>query len=99
MQKSILDNFIYKLIDERGYKDALPEIKDEMHKGLKEKLDEFIMTRVVATFSDNDVREFEKLLDEEKSPEELKQFSMQHIPDYDNFMTSTLLLFQDAYLS
>ena len=99
MHKSELDKFIYKLIDERGYKDAPQEIKDEMHKGLKEKLDEFIMTRVVATFTDEEVKEFEKLLDEDKSPEELKQFTIQHIADYDTFMTSTLLLFRDAYLS
>jgi hypothetical protein len=99
MKKVTIDSFLDKLIDQRGYAEATQDVKDLMHKDLKTKLDEFIVTRTVAEFSDNDLDEFEKLLDENKSTEELTQFATNHIPDYQSFITSTLVQFQDAFLA
>lgn len=99
MKKVTIDSFVNKLIDQRGYAEATQDIKDELHRDLKTKLDEFIVTRTVAEFSEKEFDEFEKLLDENKSREELTQFAMKHIPDYQTFITSTLLQFQNAFLS
>ncbi len=99
MSKKSLDTFIDNLIDQRGYSDAPQEIKEKLHTDLKVRLDEFVMTRTVSEFSSEEVKEFEKLLDENKPTEELKQFAKDHIADYTTFMTSTLLTFQDAYLT
>jgi hypothetical protein len=99
MQKGHLDSFINNLIDQRGYRDAPHAIKDQLHKDLKGRLDQFILTRMIAAFSSDEVDTYEKLLDEGSSQEALKQFAKEHIPDYQTFMTSTLLLFQDAYYS
>lgn len=99
MKKVTIDSFLDKLIAESGYREATQDIKDELRKDLKLKLDEFIVTRTVAEFSEKDLDAFEKLLEKNGSPEELKQFSMEHIPDYQSFITSTLLTFRQAYLS
>lgn len=99
MAKNNIDTFIDNLIDQRGYEEAPQGIKEKLHENLKTQLDEFVMTRTVSEFSNEEVKEFEKLLDEDKSPDELKQFAVEHIPNYQTFMTSTLLLFQDAYLT
>jgi ribosomal protein S24E len=98
MKKVTIDSFLNKLIAQRGYSEATQDIKDELHKDLKTKLDEFIVTRTVAEFSEKDFDTFDKLLDENKSPEELTQFAKEHILDYQTFITSTLLQFQDAFL-
>ena len=99
MSDITIDTFVTKLINERGYSDAPETIKDELHKDLKTRLDEFIVTKTVAEFSEKELDEFEKLLEDNKSSEELKEFAMKHITDYQTFITSTLLTFQDAYLS
>jgi|SRR6185369_1686810 len=94
-----VDTFINTLIDQRGYQDAAPEIREEIYKDLKLRIDEFIMTRTVAQFTDEELTAYETLLDEGKSPEELRQFAVDHIPDYSDFLTGTMLSFQDSYLS
>ena len=99
MKKTNLDSFIDKLIDERGYADAPQEIKDQLHQDIKSRLDTFVVSTMIARFSPEEVTEYEKMLDEEKSTDELKKFAMDHIPDYQTFMTSTLLTFSNAYLS
>jgi hypothetical protein len=99
MAKSQIDTFIDNLIDRRGYDEAPQEIKEQLHEDLKRKLDEYVMTKTIAEFSPAEVAEFEKLLDEDKPAEDLKKFAVQHIPDYQTFMTSTLVAFQEAYLS
>jgi uncharacterized protein DUF5663 len=98
MAKNNLDTFITNLIDQRGYEEAPQEIKEQLSKDLKARLDKFVVSRTVAEFADKEVDEFEKMLDEDKPTEELTQFAKSHIPDYQTFMTTTLLLFRDAYL-
>jgi len=100
MSKSAIDTFLEDLLDQQGYEDAPEKIRKELREDLQARLDEFIMTKTISAFSLQELEEFEKLLDaEDTKPEELKQFAMEHIPDYDTFMTATLLMFRDAYLT
>jgi uncharacterized protein DUF5663 len=99
MKKPYIDTYITNLINKRGYEDAPDAVKKQISDDLKTKLDEFIIRKILTQFSDAETAEFEKLLDEGKSIEELRGYASDHIPDYQTFMTSTLLLFQEAYLS
>ena len=62
------------------------------------RLDDFVMARVIAAFSDEDVEKFENLMKEGKSREELQSFATEHIPDFTNFVTEAFLEFQNVYL-
>src|SRR5476651_242726 len=99
MSQNYLNRFMGDLLDRSGYEKAPREVKDQLQKDLKERLDRFVLTRIISQFSKEELEEYETLLDENKSTEELTEFAKNHISDYKTFMTSTILLFQDAYLS
>lgn len=91
-------SFINKLLDERGFKDLTPEVREELVKDMSKRLDDFIAARTIGAFTDEDVLKFEQLLKEGKSQEEIQKFSATHIPNYTDFLTNTLLEFRGVYL-
>ncbi len=97
-QPQNLDKYIEDLIDQKNYPDITQEVRDELKKDITLRLNDFIMARVIAAFSDDDVLEFEKLLKANAPQEELQQFTATHIPEFETFLTSVLLEFRDVYL-
>lgn len=100
--QSQFDQYLQNLIDQKfiqkGHElDA--DIVDELKKDISRQLDEFIMSRIITQLSDADVMEFEKLLKEGKSQEELQTFATEHIEDFTTFLTNVLLEFQQVYLA
>ena len=59
----------------------------------------FIMARTISAFTQDDIKEFAKMLAEKKSRAELQQFAMNHIPDYTTFLAATLIEFQEMFLA
>jgi Arc/MetJ-type ribon-helix-helix transcriptional regulator len=98
-QDTGLFSFIDILIDQRGYADASDDVREQLRSDLKQRLDEFVMTKTVSAFSKEELQEFERLFEENKPISELTEFVVEHIPDYHSFMTGTLVSFRDAYLS
>lgn len=99
-QSSAFDTFIDGLIEQKFTQQGhtlSPEVRAELRKDIVGRLDEFIMARVIAALSDDDVAEFEKLLNEGKQREDLQKFASEHIPDFTNFLTNTLIEFQKVY--
>ena len=96
--KQSYDAFINKLIDERGFPDLTPEVKEELKKDLVTRLDSFIAAKVIAALSDADVLVFEQMLKDNKPSAELQQFSIDHIANFTDFLTNTLLEFRGVYL-
>ena len=96
------DQYLQGLIDQKFLQKGHtlePEIIDELKKDITRQLDEFIMARVIAALSDDDVLALEKLLSESNSVEEAQKFASDHIPDFTTFLTNVLLEFQQVYLS
>lgn len=93
-----LDFYINNLIDQKGYPDLTPEVREELKNDIRVRLNDFIMARVIAAFSDEDVDTFEELLKQNKSQAELQQFAAEHIPNFTDFLTNVLLEFQSVYL-
>ena len=93
-----METFINTLLDKRGYKDAAPEVREELYKDVTLRINEFILAKVIAALSAEDLTEFEKMLDDKKPIVEYQKFAEQHIPDYQTFLTAALLEFQDIYL-
>jgi|SRR5882672_3804274 len=100
--QSDFDTFLDGLIEEKFIKQGHniePEIRWELKKDISIQLNDFIMARVIAALSDEDVLAFEGLLKENKSQEALQTFAVDHIPDFTTFLTDVLLEFQKIYLS
>jgi len=95
------DQYIQELIDQKyiqkGHK-LEPEVIEELKKDIIRQLDQFIMARVIASLSDEDVQALEKLMQETKSVEEAHKFAAEHVPDFTSFLTDVLLEFQQVYL-
>src|SRR5258708_38368479 len=73
------DRFVEELIDASNYTDLLPAVREEMKKDLFSRLDDFILARMVAAYSEEDLKKFEHLLDTEASDEEIQAFGPAHI--------------------
>lgn len=98
-QANAVETFITELIEKKGFSNLTQEQHGEIALDIQKRLDEFIMTRTLAQFSEEEIAEFNQLLSGKKSRAELQQFAMGHITDYQTFMTNTLLAFQESYLS
>lgn len=98
MDDQNLGNFVDKLIEEKGFPDLVPEVKQEIKQDLMTRLDNFITARIIARLSDQDVLQFENMLKEEKKQEEIQEFVIGRMPDAINFLTNTLLEFKAVYL-
>lgn len=97
-RKAAFENFINQLIEEKKFPDLTPEVREELKKDLLLHLDDFLAARIISALSDQDVLTFEKMLTENKSSEEIQKFTVDHIPDYINFLTNSLLEFRGVYL-
>lgn len=93
-----LDLYIDNLINQKGYPNLTDEVREELKNDIRARLNDFIMARVIAAFTDEDIDKFEELLKQNKSQEELQQFAVDHIPDFTTFLTNVLIEFQGVYL-
>ncbi len=103
-QRGLLKNkqireFLEMLVEKKGYKNISAEIKEQIVKDLAERLDTFIVARVITSLSDEDIIVFEKMLRERKPDAEIQEFIKTHIDDFDAFLTAVLLEFKDVYLA
>lgn len=93
-----IDEFIENLIDASNYTDLLPTVRKEIKADLLRRLDEFVLAKMIAKFSDEDIKKFEDLLDKKASDEEIQNFGPEHIPQFTDFLTNTLVEFRQVYL-
>ena len=93
--------FVDELINQKfaDNKDQVtPQVRDELRRDILLRLDEFVMSRVVAKLSDEDLASFENMIKEGKSQMEIQQFITTHVPDFVNFATDAFLEFRNVYL-
>ncbi len=93
-----MDDFVDKLIEEKGFPDLTEEVRGELKKDLLTRVDNFLTAKIVAALSDEDVSSFESMLKERKEAQEIQEFVAGHIPDFTNFLANALLEFKGVYL-
>lgn len=101
-QTSQVIQFVDDLINQKftGHEEEVtPEVRDELRMDLMTSLDEFIMSKMIAEFSEEDLATFENMMKEGKTREELQQFASSRIPDFTDFATDVFLEFRDVYLN
>lgn len=97
-QSSSIDKFIDQLIEDKGFVDLLPEVREQLKQDIASRLNDFISARTIAALPDEDLATFEQMLKDNKPQEELQQFTSTHIPDFTEFLTNVLLEFKGVYL-
>ena len=80
------------------FPDLEPSVQQEIKRDVENRLDTFLIDRMVDAFSEEDVLTFTALLQEEKPREELLEFAKTHIKDYKTFIMDALLDFEEIYL-
>ncbi len=93
--------FVDDLINQKfaEHQDELtPEVKEELRQDIFMRLDEFVMARIIAALSDEDVHKLEELMKEGKTREDVQKFAAEHVPDFTTFLTNAILEFRAVYL-
>jgi len=101
MPQSPYDRYLNDLITMkfRGQRHVLePAIGDEVKRDIARRLDSFIMSRAIPALSDDDVQRLGELLENTHSAEAAQEFVATHIPNFEDFLTVTLLEFRQVYL-
>lgn len=98
LQNQTILDFVDKLIEEKGFPDLLPEVREQLKQDIMTRLDDFITARIIAALSDEDVLTFEQMLKEGKADNEMQQFVSTHVPNLTDFLTNVLLEFRGVYL-
>ncbi|MEK7571153.1 MAG: hypothetical protein AAB553_02675 [Patescibacteria group bacterium] len=96
---SRLETFVNALIDKRFAGQEIDNtVKNKMKEDLLDRLDEFILASTLNKLTDDEIDQFEKLVNEEKQIEEIRQFTVTRIPNYNDFIATALLSFEKDYL-
>jgi len=91
-------DFIDALIKQRNFSELTPEEHEEIRLDVMERLDDFLLDRIIDALSDDDGDKFVSRMEEKKPMSELVQFAKDHIPNYEDFVKQTLIDFGHAYI-
>lgn len=93
--------YIDWLIDEKfidNKVDITEGVRDELRKDLVIQIDNFVMARSLAKFSNEEVAEFEKLIKEGKTREDMRKYASEQVDHFSDLVTDALVAFQTIYL-
>lgn len=93
------DKFIDELIDRREFSELKPKFREQFKKEAKERLDNFLLNRIVDALPDNDLNVFITMVKEKKSMEDITQFVSNEVDNYETFINKAFNDFAYMYLS
>jgi len=93
-----LETFVDSLIDEKGFSDIDPRMLAEMKNDLMNRIEDRLNMIIIKNMPGVNIAEFEKMMDEDKSDEELQKFVEEKIPDIMGLVAVDLARFKDVYL-
>lgn len=93
-----LNTFVESLIEEKGlsYLDDL--MLAEMKNDLLNRIEDRLNVVIVQNMPEANMAEFEKMMDDKASDEELQKFCEKNIPDLSSLVAIDLARFKDVYL-
>lgn len=91
-------NFIDKILDEKGISGLEPEVLDQMRQDLQSRLDNWLNARILEKVPEDKLKDFEELLDKGVKQDELLKFVEPYIGNQEVFLASVLSDFRTAYL-
>jgi hypothetical protein len=97
-QSSPIENYVDDLIREKKFPALDPEVMAKIRQDLFIRVDDFLLKRAIDELSDQDVKTFEKLMQDGGGEAEIQQFLMTHVPNLDDMLTKSLIDFRSIYL-
>ena len=92
-----LEDFVGKLVEEKGLGHLDPEVLTQLKKDLLGRLEDRVNAIVLAKMPPEKLEEFEKLVDA-GNEEKIQVFCSENIPNLDQSIAAELLAFRQTYL-
>jgi len=93
-----LDPFVDKLVEEKGLDGLEKEVLDQIKVDLKDRIEDIINAKIVEKLPPEKLEEFEKLLDQNTSPQATQKYVKDNIPDLEEVLARVFLNFRQTYL-
>ena len=93
-----LNMFVESLIEDKGLSDLDPMMVTEMKNDLLNRIEDRLNFIIVNNMPEANIAEFDKMMDENKSDEEVQKFCEEKIPGLDALMAVELANFREIYL-
>lgn len=94
----VIEDFLQKLLEEAGMDTASPEVREQMFKDLKLRLNDRLFGTVIANLIDEKLTEFRQITEKEISEEELQKFIDANIPNAQEVFAQAMTDFRKDYL-
>lgn len=95
---NVIREFAKKLLEEKQLTNVDAEVFEQIENDLIERIEDRINMTILAHMPEENLVEFEKLLDL-NSTEEIQFFCEKHIPHIQEILSADLLAFRKTYLS
>jgi Protein of unknown function (DUF5663) len=93
-----LDEFVTRLIEEKGLNGLDAEVLEQVTQDLRSRVEDRINAKIVSALPETELPAFSKIL-EDGTEEQVLAFCAEHIPDMDNLVASELLAFRETYVA
>lgn len=95
---SSLDEFVVRLLEEKGLSGLDPEVFEQVTTDLRSRVEDRINTKIVSSLPESQLEAFSKILDD-GTEEQVQAFCTEHIPHMDNLVAAELLAFRETYVA
>lgn len=94
----VIEDFLQKLLEEAGMDTTSPEVKEQMLKDLRLRLNDRLFGTVIMNLIDEKLTEFRQMTEKEVSTEELQKFIDTNIPNAQEVFSQAMMAFRKDYL-
>ncbi len=93
-----LDDFAETLIKDKQYTSLTEATHLELKKDILSRAQDFLLAKTIAKLTDDQAKDFDKLLDTNPGDDVIQEFIKKAIPDSVTFIGDTLFQFRQVYL-
>ena len=92
------NDYAESLVNAKNYSTVTPEMHEELVKDVINRVQDFLIAKTIAQLTDEQVKEFNTLLDTNPSDEQIQKFVSTAITDAPTFIGDVLHQFRQTYL-
>lgn len=92
------NDYAESLVKAKNYSTVTPEMHEELVKDVINRVQDFLIAKTIAKLTDDQVKQFNTLLDTKPTDEQTQQFISGAITDAPTFIGDVLYQFRQTYL-
>ena len=96
-QSLSIDDFINRLVAEKGFEDVDDEVRDQIKNDLRDRVEDRINATILQHMPPEKLEEMDKML-ESAGPQEIQSFCRENIENLDEVIAQALVEFRSTYL-